>query len=164
MSDRTGQKHLVKCRCVLPQYKAAPDPPIHQFVVFSVVDADGEIVPRVAKCNNCGILHRVRELCKSEILTGREDAVACATIDDIRDQLHPRLGALLDREGADLASWEAVKFCVDEERWGDIVVVTSERVDTTRQGKYVRVLGPALFKIETFVRDEVATQEARWTR
>lgn len=155
---REGHKHLIKCRCVLPQFKKLRVPPAHQFQVFSVVDESGAVVPKVVRCNNCGILHRIQELCTSQILA-KEDAVGCITVEDVKDGLDSRLAALLEREGADLATWEAVRFCLDEQRWGDVVVLSSERVDGAKQGKYLRLFGPALFRVESFVRDEVSSPQ-----
>lgn len=155
---RIGQKHLVACRCVLPQFRNMPDPPLHHFVVFSIVGDDGVFEPKLVQCNNCGILHKVTELTCSELINGRESAQSITSIDDIRTSISEQLGAALDKAGADLATWEAVKFIVDEQRWGDIVVLTSDVVEGLRQGKYVRVLGPSLFKIDTFMRDELARQ------
>ncbi len=152
-----GQKHLVRCRCVLPQFKKMHDPPVHQFQVFSVIDESGTVVPKVVRCSNCGITHHVYELCASRVLD-REDAVGCASVEDIKSSLHARLVALLEREAADLASWEAVQFVVEHERWGDVVVLTSEYTGGLRQGKFLRLFGPDLFKVESFVRDDVSLE------
>jgi len=160
MMAREGFKHMVKCRCVLPQLRNRPDPPNHQFQVFSVVETDGAVRPKIVRCSGCGILHRVKELCTSTIME-RDEGAGIMSIDDLRDGFDPKLAALLDREGADLATWEAVSFIIEEGRWGDTVVLSSERVEGSRQGKYLRVFGPGLFKVEPFVRDDVASREGR---
>lgn len=156
MPGRTGQKHLIACRCVMPQFRSLPDPPVHRFVVFSVIADDGTVEPRLVQCNNCGIVHSVTDLTRSEIVKGKEFAQSIATIDDVRASMPEQLAAILDRAGADLATWEAARFCLDEQRWGDFVVLTSDAVEGSRQGKYVRVLGPSLFKVDTFTREEIA--------
>jgi len=71
--SRSGVKHLVQCRCVLPQYKSALTPVYHQFVVFSVIDETDSVISKIVQCNNCGILHRIFEVGKSEILSGKEE-------------------------------------------------------------------------------------------
>ena len=43
--------HLIECRCILPQYKKAIDPPFHKFVVFSVIDKF-DVVLEKACCGN----------------------------------------------------------------------------------------------------------------
>jgi len=47
-------KHLVECKCSLPQFRERDIPVPHSFVVFSVVNEDGSIQPSYAECNNCG--------------------------------------------------------------------------------------------------------------
>lgn len=149
-----GQKHLVKCRCILPQFKNAKDPPVHQFAVFSVIEDDGAVRPRLAQCNNCGVVHRVTDICRSDILVGNEGTPSLTTIDDVRSSLPENLVGVLDAADADLATWEATQFIVENKRWGDIVIIASDAVDNERHGKYVRILGERLHKVESFVREE----------
>jgi hypothetical protein len=132
------------------------DPPLHRFVVFSVIDPVGAVELRFAQCNNCGIIHRVTDLTKSEIVRGKESSHAIPSIDDIRSSLPAELSAILDRASVDLATWEAVRFSFDEQRWGDAIVLASDVAEGSRQGKYVRLLGPTLFKVDTFTREEIA--------
>jgi hypothetical protein len=61
-----GVKHLVRCRCILPQFKDKPNPPAHQFAVFSVLDDQDVLKVGFAQCNNCGIVHKVTDICLSE--------------------------------------------------------------------------------------------------
>lgn len=152
-----GQKHLIPCRCILPQFRKLPEPIFHQFVVFSILD-DDKLRPKIVQCLNCGILHKVTDLCSSSILDGKENSQALVTISDIKSSLSESLAAVLETHDADLASWEAVKFIVDNQRWGDLVVLTSDLIDDLRQGKYVRILGESLFKIDTFTRTEIISR------
>lgn len=150
----TGQKHLIKCRCVLLQYKRTINPPAHQFVVFSIVGDDDKVLPKFAQCNNCGIIHKVTELGRSE-LVGREGMTSLLTIDDVRTSVPPALAGLLDGVHADLPTWELARFICENKRWGDFVVLSSESEAGVKEGKYVRILGENLFKVETYMRDEV---------
>lgn len=150
----TGQKHLVKCRCVLPQFKGRPDPPAHRFVVFSIIEDDDRVRVKFAQCNNCGIVHKVTDLCRSEIVQGREAMPSLVTIDDIRTSLPEQLTALLDANHADLPTWEQTQYIYENQRWGDIVVLQTDVEGDLKQGKYVRILGERLFKVDTFAREE----------
>jgi len=151
----TGIKHLVTCRCVLPQFRMSQNPPQHQFVVFSVVGDDGTTVPKFAQCNNCGVIHRVTEINRSEVVSGREDMRSIPTIDDIKLDMPPRLADLLETNSADLATWEAVQHVLETKQWGSFAVLTTDEEVGLRQGKYVRIMGENLFKVETFEREEV---------
>jgi hypothetical protein len=150
-----GQKHLVPCRCVLPQFKRMTDPPNHRFVVFSVIDDNEVVVPKFVLCNNCGIAHKVFDLCRSEVIVGRESMPSALTIDDIRSSIPQNLATILETNHADLPSWEAVSFIVANKAWGEIVVLTSDTEGDSCQGKYVRIISEGLARVESFVREEV---------
>lgn len=151
----TGQKHLVKCRCVLPQYKKLVDPPSHRIVTFSIINDDGTVVPKFIQCPACGIVHHVIELGRSDIMINRESMMSIVTIDDIRLSLPTNLVTILDNNKADLASWEATQFIHENKKWGEFVVLTSDIEEGLRLGKYVRILGENLYKVEAFSRKEI---------
>jgi len=151
----TGLKHLITCRCVLPQFKRRENPPQHQFVVFSILDDNDAVQPKFVQCNNCGIIHKVIEVNRSVIVAGREDMKSIADIDDIKLNLSPNLSALLEQNNADLPTWEAVQYAIVNEQWGSFIVLSTDEEDGLKQGKYVRILGQNMFKVETFTREEV---------
>jgi myosin-crossreactive antigen len=150
----TGLKHLITCRCILQQFKRQQNPPSHQFVVFSIID-DDVVEQKFVTCNNCGIVHRVTEINKSEIVQGREEMKSIVTIDDIKLSLPARLSDLLESNNADIATWEYVQYIYENKQWGNFVVLTMDEESGTRQGKYVRILGENMFKVEPFVREEI---------
>lgn len=150
-----GLKHLVTCRCVLPQFKRLENPPQHQFVVFSIIDDDGSVRVKFAQCNSCGIIHKVTEINRSQVVD-RESMPALPTIDELKLGMPPQLVNLLEAADADVASWEHAKFILEnKEQWGNVVVLSSDEADGTRQGKYVQILGENMFKVDSFTRDEV---------
>lgn len=151
----TGQKHLVRCRCVLPQFKHATNPPAHQFTVFSVINDDNTVKPTFAQCTNCGVVHRVTEISRSQIIQGREAMGSILTIADIKPSLPEQLATVLEMNKADLPTWEAVQFIYENQQWGNFVVLTSDTEGDIKQGKYIRILGEKLFKVETYSREEV---------
>ena len=80
---KTGIKHHIQCLCVLPQYRKKENPPYHEFVVFSIIDESDTMEEKHAQCNNCGVIHRVIDVCKSEIATNRAE-ISFLTMDDIK--------------------------------------------------------------------------------
>lgn len=150
-----GQKHLIQCRCILPQFKKLKEPPRHNFVVFSVIDDDNKTVVKFAQCNNCGIIHKVTDVGRSEIVSGREHMSSIVSVDDLKASLPEKLVSVLEVNNCDLPTWEMVQFIIENQKWGDFVVLVSEEEDGQRQGKYVRILGENLFKVESFTREEV---------
>lgn len=149
-----GLKHLVNCRCVLHQFKSRKNPPSHAFVVFSVIEEDNRVQPKYAQCNNCGIIHKVVDICKSEILEDKEQMKSILSIEDVKCSLPPNFVNVLESNSADLATWENVQFLLQNKEWGSSVVLTSELNDDTRTGKILIVLGESLLKVELFSREE----------
>ena len=151
----TGLKHLVTCRCVLPQFKRREDPPQHQFVVFSVVQDDGTVTTKFAQCNNCGIIHKATEINRSEVVS-RESMGSLTTVDDMKLGMPAQLANALEAADVDVATWEHARYVWDNKQWGSFVVLSTDEEDGLRQGKYIQILGENMFKIDTFTREELA--------
>lgn len=151
----SGLKHLIQCRCILPQFKRLKNPPRHQFITFSVIGDDNVAIPKFVQCNNCGIIHKVTDVGRSEIVSGREFMSSIMSIDEIKASLPEKLAGVMETNNCDLPTWEAVKFIIENQRWGEFVVLSSDEEDGTRQGKYVTILGETLFKVDSFTREEV---------
>lgn len=151
-----GQRHLIKCRCVLPQYKGVTNPPVHQFVVFSIITDTDSVKQKFAQCNNCGIVHKVTDICVSEILAGKEAMASVVKIEDVKLSLPPNLSDILERNNVDVATWEQAQFIIENKEWGNFVILAQEEESGTRQGKYVRIMSETFFKVESFSREEVA--------
>jgi hypothetical protein len=149
-----GQKHLIKCRCVLPQFKNKPDSKQHRFVVFSEVIED-VAKQKYAQCNNCGLIHKIVDICTSEILQGKEGMSSILLIEDIKAGLNPNLVGILERHQCDLPTWEHAQYVVDNKCWGDIIILTNDNEDDDKIIKYMRVLGETLFKVDSHTRKDV---------
>lgn len=152
-----GQKHLLQCRCVLQQYKNVANPIKHQFMVFSIIDDDDNVVQKYAQCNNCGLVHKITDICKSEILSGKEQSNAIVTIDEIKCSLPSNLVAILERNNSDLPTYEYAQFILENKRWGEFVILGVEEEAGVKQGKYIRIMSETFFKVETFSRSEIMT-------
>jgi hypothetical protein len=150
-----GQKHLITCRCILQQFKSQNNPPFHKFVVFSVINTENdEVQVKLSQCNNCGIVHKVTDICKSEILS-KDSISSLTTIDDIKVNLPEKLLSVLDRYEIDLPSWEHINFIIENESWGECEVLSSDNIDDVVQGKYIVFYGKNLFKIEQYTKEEI---------
>lgn len=154
-----GQKHLLKCRCILTQFKGIKDPPLHQFIVFSEFDDDDKIKEKLVQCNNCGIIHKVIDILKSEIVDKKESSAAIIGIEEIKSGMHQNIASILEKNNADLPTWEACRFYIENKLWGSRVTVSSELEEDSRIGKVVTILGDSLFKVDTFSREEFVKDE-----
>lgn len=153
---KQGVKHLVKCVCTLPQLSKLPDPPTHEFTVFSVFDDDGEgFEPTFVQCGNCGVIHKVVDVCTSTILHGRDETNSVVTIDDVKHSIPQNYATILEQNHADLPTWQQVAWILEEKRWGSVVILTSEYIDGTRQGKILNILGETIFKVSNFTNETV---------
>lgn len=148
-----GIKHLIECQCSLPQYRNAKKPVYHKFVVFSVINDSDMVIEKIAQCNNCGIIHRVFDIKKSEILIGKEDGKnSILSKEDMRLMLPSAVTQVLDTYSCDQATWEQCLFLVEHKNW-DIPLVVSREEDTntnTIKGKIMHIMPAGGVKIETF--------------
>lgn len=131
-------KHLVKCRCILPQFKSSEKPIFHKFVVASIVENDA-VVEKIVQCNNCGVLHRVSDLCVSEIVEMSDSSSVCASIDDAKLLLPTQIVSVLESIDAPLFVWEEAKFVVDEKKFDHEVEISSETIGQRRTRKLMKI-------------------------
>jgi hypothetical protein len=155
-----GLKHTVKCRCILSQFKKVKNPPAHQFSVFSVIDDGDNVKVKYVQCNNCGVVHKIVDVCKSEIMNS-ELLKSVTTIDDVKHSIMPSIADVLTTNDADLSTWENVKFIVENDRWGDFIVLSRDREKNDIIIKIMKILGKNLFTIETETITDVAVKNVK---
>jgi hypothetical protein len=149
-----GFKHLIECHCVLPQYRNLDEPVFHKLVVFSKVDESGEVIPKLCKCNNCGVIHKVVDFCKTEITYGIDETSAVVSEIDIRSNISEEILNILDSHKCDLATWEQVDDIVTNEEWGSVVVISRQQVADSTQIKCLTLRDANKFKIDTHLRQD----------
>ena len=148
MSEK-GFRHLVQCHCILPQYRGNENPVFHRFTVFSIVDKNDEVVDKFQQCPNCGVVHKIFDICKSEILIGSESGYALTTIDDIKISLPEKVCDVLEKNKCDISVWENVDYILQNELWGQKVSLTRDQVNESIVTKFLRIDGENKLKIET---------------
>ncbi len=149
-----GLKHLIQCHCVLPQYRNLEIPVFHKFVVFSKVDDREDIIPKLCKCNNCGVIHKVFDFCKSELAYGIDESFAISSQEDIRENLSTRVCDILDSHKCDIATWEQVDDIFSNQIWNASVIISRQTVAGSTQIKSLTIKSPEKFKIETHLRQD----------
>jgi len=152
-----GVKHLIQCHCVLPQYRKLPEPLFHKFVVFSVIDDEDQVVPKMARCNNCGAVHKVIEIGRSEIVIRKEDSRAITTEAELALSLPEDLVKLFRTYEVDLATWEQTAFILDNQKWNSTITLIRETEDDDTSGKILTILGTNRFRVDTFNHKEFAS-------
>lgn len=157
-SDQSSQqaeyvKHVLSCKCILPQYKGAEPPIFHKFVVFSTLDDKGDFVPHYVQCNSCGVVHRVTEVGVSRIMK-KEDLPSLITIEDLKTTLPPKLVGILELHDCPLALWQEAQFILDNKLWGRGFTLAKELDGDMLLGKYIVILGETLYSVKSFERED----------
>jgi hypothetical protein len=134
--------------------KGKNSPIFHSFVVFSIVSDDGLVLEKFSQCNNCGVIHRVYDICKSELLK-KEQHASIQTILDISLSLPTELNNILTTYQCDIAIWEHIQFIFSNKKWGEHVILTRETEDGVTNGKRLVIAGQKKFKIEPITFSEV---------
>ena len=150
-----GLKHLVECHCVLPQYRKDPEPRYHSFVVFTLLDDSDTVVPKHARCNNCGVIHNVIDICKSEILPGQEIG-AVMTKRDCAMMLPAGIKQMLEAYECDVPDWEHALYILQNENWGDFIIIHREETESgDLTGKILKFIGAGNYRLEPFLQKRI---------
>ena len=145
---KNTQRHAIKCRCVLKQQDKR-EPEQFTFLTCSLIN-DGAVVPSYVECPNCGIMHKIHDVCRSEIQNRAELTGAVQTIDEIRASLPDKVSSLMSSYELDISSWQQAQLIVEHKLWGEHVLLKTELLpDDVKLVKLMRILGPTLVKVET---------------
>ena len=129
---------MVECHCILPQFREIKNPPWHKFVVFSIIDDGDTVVPKHAQCNNCGVIHNVYDIGKSEILSGQETG-AVMSEEDVQLMLPDSLKNILITYGCDIATWENVLFVLQHGKFPSNIILDKKEEDGIVSGKLLEM-------------------------
>lgn len=151
-----GLKHLVECHCFLKIFDKTENKINHKFPVYSKFDENNNILPKLAKCNNCESLHYVYDACKSELRPGKEDIESILTIEDLMMMLPEKVNKVLTANRADRADFEHALDIIESENWGEMIVVKRSIVGDVENIKILQIEGENKIKllnkeINTFV-------------
>ena len=149
-------KHILECKCILPQYRTQDPPVFHRFLAFSVLDPAGGgsvLVPSYCQCPNCGVIHKITEVGHSRIMK-KEQMPSLIGIEDLKLGLPPKLVGILELHDCPLATWQEADFILKNKLWGKGFVLAKELDGSTTLGKYIVILGEQLYDIKAFEREE----------
>lgn len=147
-----SSKHIIQCRCVLNQFRNKKNPPLHKFIAFSSLDDDDKVEPTFVSCNNCGITHKIVDLCKSEILENSENSPVI-TIKDILISLPSELREIFESYEVDLATMQNALWIIDNQLWGSKLILLKKELEDRVEGKYLVFKQPNQYRIETFLEE-----------
>lgn len=145
-----GVKHLIQCRCILPQFMNVVPPVFHRFPVFSIINDDDNVELKLVNCDNCGATHRVTDLFKSKIIQGKEDTKIAMSSEDIRASLPQKLGDLLASYGVHISVWEEVQFLFQTGTFGTEIILIKDDIDGIIQGKKLKIVNANDYIVSSF--------------
>tara|TARA_Y100001958_G_C21193739_1_gene521467 strand:+ start:732 stop:1109 length:378 start_codon:yes stop_codon:yes gene_type:complete len=122
-------------------------------MVFSVIEND-RVVESFAKCNNCGITHKVTDICRSQILPTSENSSSLISIQDIAIGLTEGVRNIMESHNKELADYQHLNFLIDNKDTEGFIVLSRESIEGKLQGKILRYKGDGRFGIEPFTAQE----------
>ena len=150
--EKLGVKHLIECHCTLKIYEGKKDHVFHKFPVYSCYDKNKKIISKISQCNNCNTLHRVYDICKSEIIrSGKDRNTSEVTIEDMSLQIDTKLSNLLKRYQCDISMWENVIDIIEKEAWNYPLVLSREIIEEQYHVKILLIASESKFKITSKV-------------
>ncbi|MAG26407.1 hypothetical protein CMI47_12730 [Candidatus Pacearchaeota archaeon] len=149
-------KHIITCRCILTQHRRLNDPPFFSFIVFSLFNKQGDIIPKLVKCTYCGVTHKVYEVCKSEIISTESENIV--NKEDISLFLPQKLSTILNDYNCELYIFEEAKYIIDNKLWENIdlptpfLILTREEIKNNDkhfyEGKMLKIYDEFKYSIE----------------
>jgi len=151
-----GIKHLIQCHCVLPQFRKRAEKVFHKIEVFSILDEEDNVNEKFVICDNCGVVHKVTDLCKSEIQTNHETITSVRTIPEIKLSIDDNLSKILESNGAHVSTWENIEYLIDNDVFDTPVIINRETVKGKINVKIFQLKKNGKFKITNeIINDEV---------
>lgn len=156
-----GQRHLVECHCILPLYKERQPPVYHKFAVYSVLDEKtGKVEEKYVTCNNCGVTHLVKEFCKSEIRTGKENLGSIRSIDEVKISIPAKINQILEPYNATIDIYEEIEDVLENSEYPRQIVIKREIIDEKYHLKILNIIANDRFKILSEVLEDTIQGES----
>jgi hypothetical protein len=141
-----GIKHLVECHCYLKIFGKNEIKTNHKFPVYSKLDENDNVIPKLQNCNNCESLHYVYDICKSELRPGKEDVGTKLDKEDFIMMLPDKVANILIKNRCDISDFEHALDIIEEKSWGSYIVIKRDIVGEEQQVKAL------LFKDENTIK------------
>lgn len=149
-----GIKHILECHCILPQYRERKEPVYHKFIAFSEVDDSDTVVASNVQCNNCGTVHKIYDICKSEIVAGKDESASVEKKEDVALSLPKQLVELMETYSLEVCDYQMARYVIENKKWGTTIVLSFENEGEKSSGKILKFLAEDRFRVESFSRQE----------
>ena len=140
---------------MLPQYRNAKKPLYFGFNVFSEIDEGNNITCKFLQCPNCGVIHKVYDACRSEIITGKDESAMVRNLTDVKLSIPENFVELLENHGCEFADYEKLEFILDNKMWSEYILLSKDYEDNSRVGKMLTFSDNGKPKVEPFMSTEL---------
>jgi len=113
------------------------------------------VLATYAQCNNCDTIHKIYDICKSEIIAGKDESAAVEQINDIQISLPSSLFELFENYQLEISDYQYARFVLENKLWDSTIILSSENEDETKSGKLLRFVAEDQFRVEPFTRQEI---------
>jgi hypothetical protein len=127
----------------------------HKFVVFSEVDDSDTVVASNVQCNNCGTVHKIYDICKSEISAGKDESAAVEKKEDVALSLPKQLVELMETYSLEICDYQMARHIIENKSWNTTIVLSFESEGEKSSGKILKFLAEDRFRVESFSRQEI---------
>ena len=150
-----GLKHYIECHCVLPQYRNVKKPIYFGFNAFSEVDEGNNVKLKFIQCPNCGVIHKVYDICKSEILAGKDESAIIRNLSDVKLLIPEHFVQLLETNNCEFADYEKLEFIISNEFWSERILLSTDFEENNRVGKMLTFSSKGKPRVEPFMSKEL---------
>jgi hypothetical protein len=117
------------------------------------MDENGIVNPKLVMCNNCERIHRVTDICKSNILHDGSGRFGIRTVDDVKSGLPTSLVKLVDKNEISLPVWEEIEYKF-KNKDSSPTILGKEHIKGDVFGKYLEIKDLDSFSIGDFHRND----------
>lgn len=147
--------HTLECQCILPIYNKVEKPVYHSFVVFSTF-VDDSLEEKYVECNNCGVVHQVLNVNKSNIISDvTKYKSLVVSKEDLSYNLPSKyLDFLTKKNIEEVYIWEKINFLLENDI-SEKVLFNRSQIDNYTVCEFIEVIDKDKFKItkDKFQRD-----------
>lgn len=115
--------HSIKCLCLDYKDKFGKDNIV--FPVCTEVDDNGNIIPHVAQCPNCGNVHLIEKYGQSR-LQGKDETSLLPNIEELEFEIPARVSRLLKLNKSPVHFWLAAKYIFTHKLFPNCLILSQE--------------------------------------
>ncbi len=111
------------------------------------------MIPSLAQCPNCGVVHKVREVGVSDVLR-KEDLGSVLSVEELKGNLPEKMQAALTGYDLEYHQLREIQWILENQAWGRSVVLVKDMSEQIVTGKYIQIISDSLWRFGNFTRED----------